>query len=294
MARAYCRRRPGDFSRADNSETFLPSNHKSSPQLNPFWAVTLLGGNVGRFHPSVSPAKPLTLMPRQPINRTSPPIPLDRHLRMVDQLPATICSQTLFGNDAPLELEVGSGKGLFMQNASGKNPGHNFLGVEIAYKYAAQAAERLAKHDRCNAIMASGNAEPLLEKSIADQSLTAVHIYFPDPWWKKKHKKRRVVNPQSVKHIYRVLSPGGSFHFWTDVLEYFESAIEMIAVEVPQFGPPIPEEPESDVATAEPVMKSLSAEMATLGPPQPAYRTHFERRSRLHQIPVYRVRYDKR
>ncbi len=229
-------------------------------------------------------------MPRHPINRSASAIPLDHHLRMVDQLPAIISSQTLFGNDAPLELEIGSGKGLFMQNSSGKHPEHNFLGVEIAYKYAAQAAERLAKHNRTNAIMASGDAEPLLEKSFPDQTLAAVHIYFPDPWWKKKHKKRRVVNPQSVKHIYRILSPNGSFHFWTDVLEYFESAIEMISAEVPEFGPPIPEEPEAESLQAATTAQPTSAETSAASP---AYRTHFERRSRLHQIPVYRVRYDK-
>jgi len=230
-------------------------------------------------------------MPRHPINRSASAIPLDHHLRMVDQLPAIISSQTLFGNDSPLELEIGSGKGLFMQNRSGKHPDHNFLGVEIAYKYAAQAAERLAKHNRANAIMASGDAEPLLEKSFPDQTLTAVHIYFPDPWWKKKHKKRRVVNPQSVKNIYRILKHSGAFHFWTDVLEYFESAIEMISAEVPQFGPPIPEEPEIEAVPAAAMTEPASVETAVAAP---AYRTHFERRSRLHQIPVYRVRYDKR
>ena len=77
---------------------------------------------------------------------------------MVDQLPVTISSETLFGNDSPLELEIGSGKGLFMQNSSGMHPEHNFLGVEIAYKYAAQAAERLAKKNSTNAIIASGDA----------------------------------------------------------------------------------------------------------------------------------------
>lgn len=230
-------------------------------------------------------------MPRHPISRSASTIPLDHHLRLVDQLPAIISSQTLFGNDAPLELEIGSGKGLFMQNSSGMYPEHNFLGVEIAYKYAAQAAERLAKHNRANAIMASGDAEPLLEKSFPDQTLAAVHIYFPDPWWKKKHKKRRVVNPHSVKHICRILKPSGAFHFWTDVLEYFESAIEMISTEVPQFGPPIPEEPEIEAVPAATTNQPASAET---GVASPAYRTHFERRSRLHQIPVYRVRYDKR
>lgn len=236
-------------------------------------------------------------MPRHPINRSASAIPLDHHLRMVDQLPATISSESLFGNDSPLELEIGSGKGLFMQNSSGKHPEHNFLGVEIAYKYAAQAAERLAKHNRANAIMASGDAEPLLEKSFADQSLAAVHIYFPDPWWKKKHKKRRVVNPQSVKHIYRILKPCGAFHFWTDVLEYFESAIEMISAEVPQFGPPIPEELEIEATLSpsdSPATSPTATDAASNQLQTPIYRTHFERRSRLHQIPVYRVRYDKR
>lgn len=229
-------------------------------------------------------------MPRHPTRRTFSAVSLDRHLRMVDQLPPTITSETLFGNSAPLELEIGSGKGLFMQNASGNKPDCNFLGVEIAHKYAAQAAQRLATYERTNAIMASGDAEPLLQGSFPDQSLAAVHIYFPDPWWKKKHKKRRVVNPLSVKHIYRVLGPGGSFHFWTDVLEYFESAIEMIAGEVPRFGPPIPEEPEDPLPAATGQSDNSTTNNA---PATPIYRTHFERRSRLHQIPVYRVRFDK-
>jgi len=230
-------------------------------------------------------------MPRPQISRPSVSTPLERHLRLVDQLPPVITSETLFGNSQPLELEIGSGKGMFMQNVSAQRPEHNFLGVEIAYKYAAHAAERLAKNDRINAIMAAGNAEPLLEKSLPNDSLTAVHIYFPDPWWKKKHKKRRVINPTSVKNIFRVLKPGGAFHFWTDVLEYFESAIEMIACETAQFGPPLPDEPEplAELSAADDV-SSLPQPVAC----EPQYRTHFERRSRLHEIPVYRVRYVKR
>lgn len=236
-------------------------------------------------------------MPRSSISRPSPSLSLERHLRTVDQLPSVLTSQSLFANDQPLELEIGSGKGLFIQNASGWRPQHNFLGVEIAHKYAAHAAGRLAKHERTNAIMVAGNAEPLLEKSIPDQSLQAVHIYFPDPWWKKKHKKRRVINPMSVKQIYRALVPGGTFHFWTDVLEYFESAIEMIATEVPQFGPPLPEEPDAEWRPADADQRdegvAAAEEAAPNHAPQPQYRTHFERRSRLHEIPVYRVRYEK-
>jgi hypothetical protein len=70
----------------------------------------------------------------------------------------------------------------------------------------------------------------------------------------------------------------------------------MIAVESPQFGPPIPEEPEIDASPASsttPPTSTMMTEAATTTPPQPIYRTHFERRSRLHQIPVYRIRYNK-
>ncbi len=236
-------------------------------------------------------------MSRSPISRPAASLSLDHHLRLPDQLPSVLTSRTLFDNDRPLELEIGSGKGLFIQNASGLRPQHNFLGVEIAHKYAAHAAGRLAKQARTNAIMVAGNAEPLLEKSIPDASLTAVHIYFPDPWWKKRHKKRRVINPVSVQQIHRALLPGGTFHFWTDVLEYFESAIEMIAAEVPQFGPPLPEEPDaalqqSDADAAEPGDSAAPGHPQS-SEPEPQYRTHFERRSRLHEIPVYRVRYEK-
>lgn len=214
-------------------------------------------------------------MPRGQLPKRDPSLVLDAHLREADQLPESLTSETLFGNDKPLEFEIGSGKGLFIQNAATARPHHNFVGVEIAKMYAAHAASRLAKHGLNNAIMVSGDAQKMLT-AIPDQSLTAAHIYFPDPWWKKKHKKRRVVNATTIEEIYRALSSGGTLHFWTDVLEYFESAIEMIAEHVPQLGPPLPEEADEEEETD-----------------AVAFRTHFERRSVQHSIPVYRVRFEK-
>ena len=90
-------------------------------------------------------------MPRRPIRRPASTIDLDRYLRAVgqlpEQLPEQLSSRTLFDNDRPLEIEVGSGKGLFMSSVSGEFPNHNYLGIEIARKYAAHAAGRLAKVD---------------------------------------------------------------------------------------------------------------------------------------------------
>ena len=214
-------------------------------------------------------------MPRRPIRRPTISIDLETFFREVEQLPEQLSSRTLFDNDHPLEIEVGSGKGLFIANASGNTPEHNFVGIEIARKYAKHAAGRLAKTDRPNAIMVCGDAEPLFKERIAAGSLEAVHVYFPDPWWKKRHRKRRVLNETSITNFAKSLRSGGRLHFWTDVLDYFEDTIEMIAEIAPQLGVPIPEEE---------VEANHDLD----------YRTHFERRSRQHSIPVYRVRYENR
>lgn len=214
-------------------------------------------------------------MPRSPIRRPAAGLDLDRWLRTVDDLPLSLDSPSLFGNDHPLEIEIGSGKGLFLTTAASGNPFHNYVGVEIAAKYAAHAAGKLAQAELGNALMIAGNAEPLFRERIAGETLEAVHVYFPDPWWKKKHRRRRVLNPSSLAAISRSLRTAGRLHFWTDVLDYFELTVEMIAEVAPELGVPLPEE-------EQPAMHDLD------------YHTHFERRSRREQIPVYRVRYEKR
>ena len=214
-------------------------------------------------------------MPRRHVRRSSTPLDVTPYFREVEQLPEQLSSESLFDDDRPLEIEIGSGKGLFLSSISGDIHDHNFLGIEIARKYASHAAERLAKKERTNGMMVCADAEPLFGERIAEGSLEAVHVYFPDPWWKKRHRKRRVLNESSIKNIAKSLRVGGRLHFWTDVLDYFEDTIEMIADVTPQLGVPIPE-----------IEIEASHDLD--------YRTHFERRSRLHNIPVYRVRYEKR
>ncbi|MDA8745485.1 tRNA (guanosine(46)-N7)-methyltransferase TrmB [Rubripirellula amarantea] len=217
-------------------------------------------------------------MPRHTIRVPKPEFDLSGILYEVEQLPAQLSSESLFENDKPLEIEIGSGKGLFLATESVANPAHNYLGIEIIGKYATHSAARLVRagaREIGNAKMVSGNAEPLFEHRIAPGSLEAVHVYFPDPWWKKKHRKRRVVNEKSIRNYSNAIRVGGRLHFWTDVLDYFEDTVEMIADLAPNLGVPIPEE-------------EMEAEHDL------DYRTHFERRSRKYSIPVYRVCYQKR
>jgi tRNA (guanine-N7-)-methyltransferase len=212
-------------------------------------------------------------MGRRTLPKLDPTVDYSQHLSFVEEVTAPFCPQSLFGQTADLEIEVGSGKGLFVLNESGKNPDRNFLGNEIAKKYCRFAAYRLAKNERTNAHMISGDGLKFFKEFLPDQCAVAVHVYFPDPWWKERHRRRRVIQPGFIHDIQRVLVPGGIFHFWTDVEEYFEETISQMA-EHSDLSPPVhvPEPPsEHDMD----------------------YRTHFERRMRKGEHDVFRAQFHK-
>jgi tRNA (guanine-N7-)-methyltransferase len=178
----------------------------------------------------------------------------------------------LFGNDRPIELEIGSGKGLFLVNSATANPAHNFLGVELSRKYARLSAERLSQREISNAKVWRGDARLVLMRHVPDRSLCAVHVYFPDPWWKKRHKKRRVFTDSLVTQIERTLQPGGQLRVASDVEEYF-GLIQGLITANPRFHQvPIAEFKEAQ---------------------NPAdYLTNFERKYRIEGRPIYRADYE--
>jgi len=212
-------------------------------------------------------------MGRHALRKVDPDLDLSRYFKVLDDLPRPWDRAALFGRHAPLEIEVGSGKGLFMSSEAEANPDHDFLGIEVAAKYARFSAGRLAKRKLRNACMVSGDALWVFRELLPEASLAAVHVYFPDPWWKKRHHKRRVMNERFLSDVQRVLEPDGVLHFWTDVAEYFQQSLERIAESTSLEGP-------FDVAERE----------AALGLD---YRTHFERRMRLRDEPVYRSEFHK-
>jgi tRNA (guanine-N7-)-methyltransferase len=213
-------------------------------------------------------------MGRRALPKLDPALDLARHLWTVERLPNPWNAAALFADGtAPLEVEIGSGKGLFLQSAATAEPDRNFLGIELAQKYAHHAAARLAKRNLSNAIVVQGDAQRVMCECLPDESLAALHVYFPDPWWKKRHRKRRVINPAFLADVSRTLAPGGTFHFWTDVEEYFQTGLALVAEHTRLTGPLAVDE--------RPAEHDLD------------FRTHFERRMRLAELSVYRCEFRK-
>ena len=212
-------------------------------------------------------------MGRRSLPKIDPSIPLQGHLSLLDDLQPPLDPQSLFEAAQPLELEVGSGKGHFLLTHSQRHPDRNYLGIELAKKYAQFAAYRLAKQELTNARMISGDALRFVRDFVPDHSVADVHVYFPDPWWKERHRRRRVMQPDFIADIQRVLRDAGTFHFWTDVQQYFEETIELMHRHCDLSGPVevLPSDPEHDMD----------------------YRTHFERRMRKGGHDVFRAQFKK-
>jgi tRNA (guanine-N7-)-methyltransferase len=179
--------------------------------------------------------------------------------------------KVVFGNHHPTEIEIGFGKGLFiLENAIARKE-TNFVGIEISRKYQLFTATRIAKRDLTNVRLAKADARSFLSEHVPAGSVAAIHAYFPDPWWKKRHLKRRLFTPEFVQQCERVLCKGGSLLVATDVQEYFD------------------------------VICHLVQSCTTLGsapdgpPPEPddRGRTNFERKFRLQDRPISRCAFFK-
>jgi tRNA (guanine-N7-)-methyltransferase len=210
-------------------------------------------------------------MPRRSPRKVDPTLDLSRHLLTYEQLPRPWDSSAVFGDERPLEVELGTGKGLFLSDAAAADPAANFLGLEVSGKFASYAASRLARRGLTNACVVAGDGLRVFREILPEAACRAIHVYFPDPWWKARHRKRRVMCPAFLADARRTLELGGRLHFWTDVEEYFQTSLELLAETPGLRGPePVAERPpEHDLD----------------------YRTHFERRMRLHGLPVLRAEF---
>jgi len=128
----------------------------------------------------------------------------------------------------PLEIEIGVGKGTFLLERATQRRDINFLGVEYARAYAVYSADRLRRARLNNVKMLCTDAKNLVESQLPSDSVWRIHVYFPDPWPKRRHNRRRLIQPLFVHHVRRVLQPGGQFLIVTDHREYFEQMIKVV------------------------------------------------------------------
>jgi tRNA (guanine-N7-)-methyltransferase len=126
----------------------------------------------------------------------------------------------LFGRTAPVILEIGFGNGEALAAMAKAHPGNDYLGIEVHRPGIGHLLNLLAAQQSTNVRVIAADAKDVLMARVPDDSLSAVHLFFPDPWPKKRHHKRRLVQPDFVQHVRRKLKPGGVFHLATDWEDY--------------------------------------------------------------------------
>lgn len=143
------------------------------------------------------------------------------YFRTLEDVPAEFAWSEFFEKSQPIELDIGCGRGMFLFNSTEQRPDVNFLGLEIDYTEGRRGARRLQKRGFPNGRVLGGDAKDFLRTRVPPHSVSRAHVYFPDPWWKRKHRKRRLFNDEFADLLSRILMPGGDVHSWTDVEEYF-------------------------------------------------------------------------
>jgi tRNA (guanine-N7-)-methyltransferase len=139
----------------------------------------------------------------------------------VEDLDGKIDFLRLFGRPAPIHVEVGSGKAAFLLNQAKANPNDHFLGIERANKYYRFAVDRIGRWGLKNVRIIRTDAA-FLADFVPPASVVCFHIYFPDPWPKKRHHKRRFFNAANLEQLICALKTGGTIRVATDHPQYFE------------------------------------------------------------------------
>jgi len=126
----------------------------------------------------------------------------------------------LFPSRAPLEIELGCGKGRFLLLRAAANRDHNFIGLDYRWRFLREGVQRAESRGLSNLRFFKTEAEELVYHLVPDASVAVYHIYFPDPWHKKKHHKRRLLTADFFKVLHRQLVTGGRLEVATDNFDY--------------------------------------------------------------------------
>ena len=191
---------------------------------------------------------------------------------MLPYRPSVCDFSAIFGRRAPLVLEIGFGMGDATATIAQAMPATDFIAVEVHMPGVGALLKRIGELQLSNLRLIQHDAVPVLEHMVAPDSLQGVHIFFPDPWHKKKHNKRRLIQPDFVRLLASRMVPGGTLHCATDWQPYAEQML--------------------DVLSAEPALRNTASGYA----PRPDHRplTKFENRGRLLGHGVWDVVFVKR
>jgi len=137
----------------------------------------------------------------------------------------------VFGRTAPRVLEIGFGMGDATAAIAQALPGTDFIGVEVHTPGVGALLKRIGELGLTNLRLIQHDAVEVLDHMIAPGSLAGVHVFFPDPWHKKKHNKRRLIQPEFVRQLASRIAPGGYLHCATDWQPYAEQMLEVLAAE---------------------------------------------------------------
>ena len=175
---------------------------------------------------------------------------------IVPYAPQPLDATRLFGRAAPLVLEIGFGMGDATAAIAQAMPGNNFIGVEVHTPGVGALLKHIGEKGLTNVRIIAHDAVEVLEHMIAPESLAGVHVFFPDPWHKKKHHKRRLIQSEFVALLATRLAPAGYLHCATDWQPYAQQMLEVLS--------------------AQPLLANTAAGFA----PKPGYRplTKFENR----------------
>ena len=133
-----------------------------------------------------------------------------------------------FGRTAPVVLEIGFGNGECIAQLAANNPDRDYLGIEVHRPGVGHLLLKMRELGLSNIRIYCADAVDILKDRIPDESLVRIQIYFPDPWHKKRHNKRRLINEEFVSLATRKLKPGGIIHCATDWEDYAQQMLEVL------------------------------------------------------------------
>ncbi len=178
-----------------------------------------------------------------------PPTPEAAFIVPVSQLLQRLDLRALFGNDNPVEVDLGCGTGRFLIRRAEKSPHTNLLGIERLMGRARTVAGKAARRGLCNVRVLRVEAAYALQQMLPPDTVSTVYIFFPDPWPKRRHHGRRLINAEFLTTLHRALTRDGVVHVATDDADYGKAIIRAFAAH-PGFRETAPMQPAADEQTS--------------------------------------------